>query len=102
MRYRGWVDRVGMFFGPGLGISIMLFVDLEPGNPEVTRTAGVALWMAIWWMTEAVPLAVTAMLPVVLFPFLGVMDSRAVAPLYFNHIIFLFVGGFLVALAMQK
>ena len=102
MRYRGWVERVGLFFGPGLGISIMFFGDLEPGNPEVTRTAGVALWMAIWWMTEAVPLAVTAMLPVVLFPFLGVMDGRAVAPLYFNHIIFLFVGGFLVALAMQK
>ena len=64
--------------------------------------AGIAVWMAIWWMTEAVPLAATALLPVVLYPLLGVMDGRAVAPIYFNHIILLFLGGFLVALAMER
>ena len=49
-----------------------------------------------------VSLAATALLPVALFPLFGVMSGREVAPLYFNHIIFLFVGGFVVALAMQR
>jgi sodium-dependent dicarboxylate transporter 2/3/5 len=64
--------------------------------------AGVAILMAIWWMTEIIPLAVTALLPVALFPILGIMNGKAVASTYFNHIIFLFIGGFLMALAMEK
>jgi sodium-dependent dicarboxylate transporter 2/3/5 len=80
---------------------MITFFDLKPGEPAVTRTAAIAIWMAIWWITEAVPLAATALLPVALFPLLGIMDGKSVAPLYFNHIIFLFMGGFLVALAMQ-
>ena len=88
--------------GPILFLVFSSVVQLDPANPNVSRTAGVALWMAIWWITEAVPLAVTALLPVVLFPVTGIMSGKEVAPIYFNHIIFLFVGGFLVALAMQR
>ncbi len=62
----------------------------------------IAVLMAIWWMTEAVPIAITALLPVVLFPLFGIMDGKAVSSTYFNHIIFLFIGGFIVALAMEK
>ncbi len=94
--------RLAILFGPLSALSMLLFVDLDPGNPAVTRTAAVALLMAIWWITEAVPLAVTALVPVVLFPLLGVMKPKVVAPLYFNDIIFLFVGAFVVALAMQR
>jgi sodium-dependent dicarboxylate transporter 2/3/5 len=64
--------------------------------------AAVALWMAIWWITEAVPLAVTALLPMVLFPLLHIMSGKDTAPLYFNTTIFLFIGGFMIALAMQR
>ena len=64
--------------------------------------AAVAIWMAIWWITEAVPLAVTALLPVVVFPLLHIMPGKKVAPLYFNSVIFLFLGGFILALAMQR
>lgn len=81
---------------------MLFFTDLKPGESAVTAAAAVALWMALWWMTEAVPLAVTALLPLVLFPILGVMDGKAVSAVYFNHVVFLFIGGFLVALAMQK
>ena len=81
---------------------VLLFVDLEPGNPIVTRAAAVALLMAVWWITEAIPIPATALLPVVLFPLLGIMKGKVVAPIYFNHIIFLFIGGFIMALAMQK
>ncbi len=80
----------------------MLGGDLVPGNPLVTRMAAVAVLMAGWWITEAIPIPATALLPVALLPLLGIMRGRDVAALYFNHIIFLFIGGFIFALAMQK
>jgi len=91
-----------LMLGPLAALLLMAFFDLAPGNPAVTRMAAVALWMAIWWITEAVPLAVTALLPVALFPLLNIMSGKLVAPLYFNSIIFLFIGGFIIALAMQR
>jgi sodium-dependent dicarboxylate transporter 2/3/5 len=81
---------------------ILLFGDLDPGHPEVTATLAVACLMAIWWITEAIPLAVTSLLPVALFPLLGIMDGKETSSAYFNHVIFLFIGGFIIALAMQK
>lgn len=99
---RNRITALGLPAGPALALVLLLAVDLDPGNPAVTRTAAVAAWMAVWWMTQAVPLAATALLPLVLFPLLGIMDGRQVAPLYMNHILFLFIGGFLVALAMQR
>lgn len=77
-------------------------IDLEPDEPLISRMMAVALLMAAWWVTEVVPLAVTALIPVVLFPALGIMDGRDVSETYFNYVIFLFIGGFLVALAMEK
>ena len=93
---------IGFAFAPILFFIFIFFVDLEPGKPEVTYTLAIALLMAIWWITEVVPLAITALLPVVLFPFFGVMDGKEVSSAYINHVIFLFIGGFIVALAMQK
>ena len=92
----------GLIIAPLLFLYIILVIDLEPGKPEITYTFAIALLMAIWWITEVIPLAVTALLPVVLFPVFGVMDGKAVSSAYFNHVIFLFIGGFMVALAMQK
>lgn len=94
--------KIGLISGVLSAALILLFVDLDPQKPEITATSAVAILMAIWWMTEAVPVAVTALLPVVLFPVLGVMNGKAVSSEYFNSIIFLFVGGFLLALAMEK
>ncbi|HEB60608.1 MAG TPA: SLC13/DASS family transporter [Phycisphaeraceae bacterium] len=88
--------------GPVIALCVVLFADLQPGRPEVTMTAAVALLMAIWWITEVVPLAVTSLLPVVLLPALGVMNGKEVSVQYFNWVIFLFLGGFMVALAMEK
>lgn len=81
---------------------IIIFIDIDPAHPEITRTMAVAILMAILWITEAVPLPVTALIPVVAFPFLGVMSGKHTASLYFNNVIFLFLGGFLIALAMEK
>ncbi len=80
----------------------MVFADLDPGNSKVTYCFAIALLMAVWWITEAVPLAVTALLPVALFPLFGVVDGKTVSSMYFNHLIFLFIGGFLMAFAMER
>lgn len=93
---------LGLISGPFFFTLIVIFGNLDPGNPAVTYTLATAVWMAIWWISEAVPLAITSLLPVVLFPLLGVMDGKSVSSTYFNHVIFLFIGGFIVALAMQK
>ena len=93
---------LGIWLGPAAALALLLFADLEPGRPAVTAMAAVAVWMAVWWMSEAVPLAITALLPVALYPLLGIMAGKAVAPHYVNSIIFLFLGGFMVALAMER
>lgn len=85
-----------IFFG------IIFFVDLQPGKPEVTYTAAIAILMAFWWVSEALPIGVTSLLPIVLFPFLGVLDGKAISNAYINYVIFLFIGGFIMALAMEK
>lgn len=93
---------IGFFLGLLSFLVIFLFTDLEPGKPEVTATLAVAVLMAVWWVSEAIPLAVTALVPLVLFPALGVLDGREVSEAYINHIIFIFIGGFIMALAMEK
>jgi len=93
---------IGFIGGIVLFALIAVFGNLSPGHPEVTYTMAIAVLMAVWWITEVVPLAVTSLLPVVLFPLFGVINGKEVSSAYFNDVIFLFIGGFLVALAMQK
>ncbi len=97
------IKKILFLIAPLLFVLLLLFPQwLDPQNPVIAYTAGIAVLMAIWWMTEVIPLAVTALLPVALFPLLGIMNGKAVAETYFNHLIFLFIGGFLIALAMEK
>ena len=93
---------IGFFLGVLAFLGILLLTDLEPGKPEVTATMAVAALMAIWWVSETIPLAVTSLIPLVLFPALGVLDGKAVSEVYMNHIIFVYVGGFMMALAMER
>lgn len=95
-------QRFGLLLGLFLALFILLFTNLDPENPVITRTLAVAVLMATWWITEAVPLAVTSLLPVALFPLFSIMDGKATSSAYFNHVIFLFIGGFIISLAMQK
>jgi len=97
------IKLILFFLAPLILILLILFPELlDKNKPAVAYTAGVAVLMAIWWMTEIIPLAVTALIPVALFPVLGIMNGKTVAATYFNHLIFLFIGGFLIALAMEK
>jgi len=88
----------------GLAVFLLFLLVPPPGDlsPEGWRVAALGALMAIWWMTEAVPLAVTAILPLPLLPLLGVMSvERAAAP-FANPVIFLFMGGFMLAQALQR
>ncbi|MCC6370876.1 MAG: SLC13/DASS family transporter [Bacteroidia bacterium] len=78
------------------------FIELDASNHNVSLMAGVALWMCTWWFTEAVSLAVTALVPVFILPVLGLSDSKTVAQQYSDSIIFLFIGGFMLAFAIEK
>src|SRR5688500_20115912 len=66
------------------------------------RTAAVGALMAVWWMSEAIPIAATALLPIVLFPLLGIATMGATTAPYANEVIFLFLGGFLIATALES
>ena len=92
---------MGLLLGPAL-FALLLAVDLEPGRPEVSRMAAVALLMATWWITDAIPLFATALVPLILYPLLGIERTGETAPVYFNSTIVLFIGGFMIALTMEK
>ena len=94
-------QRLGLVLGPLLFLAV-LTLDLDPANPSVTRMAAVAVLMATWWITEAIPLAATALLPLIAYPLLGIMKTGEAAPVYINSTIFLFIGGFIIALTMEK
>ncbi len=95
-------QNIALVVAPVISLFIIFFVDLDPENKQVTYTLAIALLMAIWWITEAIPLAATALLPVALFPLFGIVDGKTISAMYFNHLIFLFIGGFLMALAMER
>ncbi len=93
---------VGIVAGLVCFALVLLFFRPEGAEPAMSKMAAVVVLMAIWWILEPVPFAVTALLPFLLFPLLGLQAASQVAPLYFNSIIFLFLGGFLIALAMER
>ncbi len=95
--------RMVLFYlAPLLFAVFAFYIELDPEQPSVSRAMGIAIWMALWWVAEIVPLALTSLLPIVLFPLLGVMDGKDVSSAYFNHVIFLFIGGFIIALAIER
>ena len=81
---------------------MLLVAPPEGLSVEGWRTAAVGVWMAVWWMTEALPLAATALIPLVAFPLLGVRTMAQASAPYANPLIYLFLGGFLVALAIER
>ncbi len=95
------LQKAGLIIGPLL-FFLILFFDFQPGKPEITRMAAVALLMAVFWVTDAIPMSATALIPMAFYPLLGIMKGKALAPTYFNSTIFLFLGGFMIAIAMEN
>ena len=98
----GLRQRVGWIVGPGALLLSLVLPAPDGLGPEGWRTAGAAVLMAVFWITEPIPIPATALLPLVLFPLLGLGDIRETAAPFANPIIFLFLGGFIIALAMQR
>ncbi len=88
--------------GPALAALFWFVFELDPANHNVSLMAGVAAWMCVWWFSEAVNLAITALVPVLVLPALGMADAKIVAQQYSDSIIFLFIGGFMLAFAIEK
>lgn len=93
--------KIGFILGPIVFLSILL-CPIEIVNPQTQKVIAVAAWMIIWWMSECLSISVTALLPLLLFPILGIMDIKSTAASYGSHIVYLFFGGFVMALALEK
>ena len=94
-------QAIGFWLGLGCFLLLLAF-PVDAANVPASGLAAVVSLMAIWWVSNALPLFVTAILPLVLFPLLGIMSGNDVAPVYFNGTIVLFLGGFMIALTMQR
>ena len=83
---------------------ILLSTILNPSsvNPNIGIMLGIAIWMLGWWITEVVPIGATSLLPIVLFPLTGIISGEEISNVYFNEVIFLYIGGFMLALAIEK
>lgn len=95
-------ELVGLILGPLLFVVMLLMPTPEGMSPEGQKAAAVTLLMATLWITEAIPIPATALLPIALFPLLGVMPTARVTASYGNHLIYLFMGGFLIAMAIER
>ena len=95
-------QRIG--FALGLSAFLLTLVMPPPAGmpPQAWIVAGLVVWMAAWWMTEAVPLTATALLPFVVLPFTGVLTAKETASAYYEPILFLILGGAFIALAIER
>ena len=96
--------RIGLFLGPVLFLFVFFFPlpQLNELSFEARIVLALTVWMAVWWITEAIPIYVTALLPLVIFPSLNVVDIKETSANYADQIIFLFLGGFLLAKGLEK
>jgi Di- and tricarboxylate transporters len=98
------MSRVTVIIASFLIFFAILAIPVDPGvlAPEAKSVAAVTVLMVLFWVTGVIPLEATALLPLVLFPVLGVLSPVKVAESYGNEVIFLFLGGFIIAMSMQR
>jgi len=95
-------QRIGFIVGLA-AFALTLIIPAPAGMPqEAWLVAGLVVWMAAWWMTEAIPLTATALLPFLVLPFAGVMTAKETASAYYAPILFLLLGGAFIALAIER
>ncbi|MFD1065042.1 SLC13 family permease [Oceanobacillus locisalsi] len=96
------VQIIGLIAGPLLFVITLLFVSPEGLSEEGQAVLASTIWIAVWWMTEAIPIPATALLPIILFPLTNGLELGETTSAYGDDTIFLFMGGFVLALAMEK
>jgi sodium-dependent dicarboxylate transporter 2/3/5 len=95
-------DKIGLILGPLLFIIVFFFFKPETLSTEGRAILASSIWVATWWMTEAMPIAVTALLPIILFPLSGGMSLNETSSAYGHKYIFLYIGGFILAIAIER
>jgi len=95
-------ENTGLVLGPLLFVITLWIPNLDGMDPEARRVLAIAVLMAVWWISEAVPIPVTALLPILLFPLMGVMSAGEATAPYAHHLVYLFLGGFLIAVTIEK
>lgn len=94
--------RIGLLLGPLLFVLIRLFFSPEGLSEEANGILASTAWIAIWWIFEAIPIAATALLPIVLFTLTGSLDIGSTTASYGHKFVFLYLGGFIIAIAIEK
>lgn len=95
-------ERIGLILGPVLFLVFGFLFRPDGMEVAAATTLGAILWIATWWVTEAVPIPITSLMPLVLFPLLNIVTIEQMGSAYADDIIFLFMGGFMLALALEK
>src|SRR5688572_31200050 len=93
-------SRIGFWAGPLLFLFLWLGVHPEGMSQEAIAVMAVTAWISVWWISESVPLPVTSLLPIVLFPLLKVSSIGDTTSAYGHPLVFLYIGGFLLAIAI--
>ena len=93
--------KIGLVAGVLAFLAVLLLPPAPGLGAEGQGTAAVAALMICWWVSEAVHIGVTGLVPIVMFPLLGISSSREISSHYGNHLVFLFIGGFIIAHAME-
>lgn len=94
--------NIGFILGPLLFVLTLLFVHPEGLSKEANAVLATTLWVAIWWILEVVPIAVTSLLPIILFPITGALKISETTASYGHKYVFLYIGGFILAIAIEK
>lgn len=94
-----WLQKASLVAGPAAFVACAYGLGLDAAQNKVV---GAVAWMLVWWVSEVIPMAVTALIPIMLFPLAGVMPMEETCLSYSNRFVFLFLGGFLLALGMEK
>tara|TARA_B100000212_G_scaffold189128_1_gene142605 strand:+ start:258 stop:1694 length:1437 start_codon:yes stop_codon:yes gene_type:complete len=94
--------NIGLFLGPIVFVLINFFYEPKNLSSEGIAILASTLWVAIWWMTEAIPIYVTSLLPIILFPLSGGLELKLTTASYGHKFVFLFIGGFILAIAIEK
>ncbi|MDG2476227.1 MAG: DASS family sodium-coupled anion symporter [Flavobacteriaceae bacterium] len=94
--------NIGLISGPLAFLVVLFLFNPEGLNPRANAILASTIWIAIWWITEAIPIAVTALLPIILFPLTGGLELTETTASFGHKYIFLYIGGFIIAIAIQK
>lgn len=93
---------IGLWIGPALFATILLLPLPDGMSVEARRLLATTALMSAWWLTQAIPIAATSLVPIVMFPLLGIQSPDTVSSAYINKLVFLFLGGFIIALGIER